>query len=55
MSHELAGIEATAADPLAPRPLRDRAAARAARYQAIIARHHASRPRAADDRESEAR
>jgi hypothetical protein len=55
MSHHLAQMEAAAADPLAPRPLRDRATARAARYQAIIGRHQASRPRAGDDQESEPR
>lgn len=55
LSRELAEMETTAADPLAPRPLRDRATARAARYQAIIERHHVSRPRAGDSQESEPR
>jgi hypothetical protein len=37
-------VEANAADPLAPPPLRDRAAAQASRAQDIIARHQATRP-----------
>jgi integrase len=37
-------LEARAADPLAPRPLRDRALAQAARARDIIARHQATRP-----------
>jgi integrase len=40
----LATLEANAADPLVPRPLRDRAAAQATRAQDIIARHQATRP-----------
>lgn len=40
----LAVLEASAADPLAPRPLRDRAAAQASRVRDIIARHQATRP-----------
>ena len=55
MADEVTELEHTAADPLAPRPLRDRAAARAARRRAIIERHHASRPSIRDDRESEIR
>jgi hypothetical protein len=46
----LAGLDAAAADPLAPRPLRDRAAAQATRIRAVIDRHDASRPPAADHR-----
>jgi len=53
ISHEVAEMEAAAADPLAPRPLRDRATSRAARYKAIIEAHHATRPRAEDHQESE--
>lgn len=41
-------LAAAAADPLAPAPLRDRAAAQAARAQAIIDRHESSRPAAAE-------
>lgn len=40
----LAVLEASAADPLAPRPLRDRAAAQASQVRDIIARHQATRP-----------
>ena len=39
-----ARLAAAAADPLAPAPLRDRAAAQATRAQAIIDRHEQSRP-----------
>lgn len=51
LSREAAEMEAAAADPLVPGPLRDRAAAQAAGYKAIIERHHASRPLAGDDEE----
>jgi hypothetical protein len=41
---EATAMRQRAGDPLAPRPIRDRAAARAARLQAIIDRHEATRP-----------
>jgi hypothetical protein len=44
MTAEVTAMERAAGDPLAPRPLRDRAAARAAQQRAIITRHQASRP-----------
>jgi integrase len=44
MTAEVTAMERAAADPLAPRPLRDRAAARAVQRRVIITRHHASRP-----------
>ncbi len=40
----LAALDAGAADPLAPRPLRDRAAAQAAGVRSIVDRHESSRP-----------
>ncbi|WP_326642294.1 hypothetical protein OG884_04105 [Streptosporangium sp. NBC_01755] len=43
---EAAAMEQAAADQLTPRPIRDRAAARAAQRRAIIERHQASRPTA---------
>jgi len=43
---EATAMEHAAADPLAPRPIRDRAAARAAQRRAIIKDHEASRPAA---------
>jgi hypothetical protein len=46
----LAGLDAAAADPLAPRPLRDRAAEQANRIRAVTERHDACRPPAADHR-----
>jgi hypothetical protein len=46
LSGRLAVLEERAGDPLAPRPLRDRAAAQAAGVRAVIARH-AQAPRAA--------
>jgi hypothetical protein len=42
--HQLASMQQTAGSPLAPRPLRDRAAGQAARMQAIIDQHEATRP-----------
>ena len=48
LGHHLAALEARAADPLAPRPLRDRARAQATRAQDIITRHQAARPPADD-------
>jgi hypothetical protein len=39
-------MAAAAADPLAPSPLRDRAAAQASRAQDVIDRHESSRPAA---------
>jgi hypothetical protein len=42
--HQLARLQQTADSPLAPRPLRDRAAGQAARLQAIIDRHEGTRP-----------
>lgn len=43
--------EATAADPLTPRPMRDRAAALATRAQAIIQRHQRERDPVLQDSE----
>ncbi len=40
----LTAFQHTAADPLAPRPRRDRAAAQATQAQAIIDRHQQTRP-----------
>jgi hypothetical protein len=48
IADDLALLDKTTADPLAPRPIRDRAAARAAQRRAIIERHEASRPATAD-------
>jgi len=44
IDEEATAMEKAAADPLAPHPIRDRAAARAAQRRAIIERHKASRP-----------
>jgi hypothetical protein len=44
MTADVTAMEHAATDPLAPRPLRDRAAARAAQRRAITTRHQASRP-----------
>jgi hypothetical protein len=41
--HRLARLRQAAASPLTPRPLRDRAAGQAARLQAVIDRHQATR------------
>jgi hypothetical protein len=49
---EVTAMRGRAADPLAPHPIRDRAAAREARLQEIIDRHEATRaggPAAGDD------
>ena len=46
--HQLTRLRHTANSPLAPRPLRDRAAERGDRLQAIIDRHEATRPATAD-------
>ncbi|MGH3533185.1 MAG: hypothetical protein ACRDR6_16790 [Pseudonocardiaceae bacterium] len=43
MDEEATAMDKAAADPLAPRPIRDRAAARATQRRAIIERHEASR------------
>lgn len=48
LRHRLAVLEASAADPLAPRPLRDRTAAQASQVRDIIGRHQATRPSAGD-------
>jgi integrase len=40
---DLRGLEATASDPLAPRPLRDRAAAQAERIVSLVHRHEKDR------------
>jgi hypothetical protein len=48
--HQLTLLHQAATDPAAPRPLRDRAAGRAARLQAIIDQHQATRP--ADPKET---
>jgi integrase len=48
LGDRLAVLETRAADPLAPRPLRDRARAQAAQARDIITRHQASRPLAVD-------
>jgi hypothetical protein len=42
--HQLTRLQQAADSPRAPRPLRDRAAGQAARLQAIINRHDATRP-----------
>jgi integrase len=52
LSDRLGVLDAAAADPLAPRPLRDRSAAQASRIRDIIARHDATRPRGTDDEEA---
>ena len=44
LKRELATLEKLAADPLAPSPIRDRAAAHAAQRHAIIKRHEQARP-----------
>ncbi len=44
LERELATLEKLAADPLAPSPIRDRAAAHAAQRHAIIKRHEQARP-----------
>jgi integrase len=44
ISIQAAALRQRAGDPLAPRPIRDRAAARTARLQEIIDRHEATRP-----------
>jgi hypothetical protein len=49
LAGRLAVIEERAGDPLAPRPLRDRAAAQAADIRAIIARQDQARPQHAPD------
>ncbi|MCW2916695.1 MAG: phage integrase family protein [Actinomycetia bacterium] len=51
MAKEATAMEQAAADPLAPWPIRDRAAARAAQRRAIIVRHEASRPTGRDESE----
>jgi hypothetical protein len=48
LRHRLTILEAIAADPLTPRPLRDRAAAQASRVRDITARHQATRSPAGD-------
>jgi integrase len=48
---QLARLRHAAADPLAPRPLRDRTGAQAARLQAIIDQHEATRLGAVDRKE----
>ena len=46
LTRRLQLLEQGAADPLAPRPLRDRSAAQASRLRAIIDRHQLTRPAA---------
>lgn len=52
LRERLRDIDAGAADPLAPRPLRDRSAAQASRLRDIIARHDAGRPPGTNDEEA---
>jgi hypothetical protein len=52
LAARLAALEDHAGDPLAPRPLRDRAAAQAAVISAVIARHDQDRPQNAPGREA---
>jgi len=51
LAGRLAVLEERACDPLAPRPLRDRAAAQAVGIRAVIGRHDHARPQHAPDRE----
>ena len=46
LTQRLSLLEQGAADPLAPRPLRDRSSAQASRLRAIIDRHQVTRPAA---------
>lgn len=49
LRNRLAALEASTADLLTPRPLRDRAAAQASRVRDIIGRHQATRSPAGDE------
>lgn len=51
LGSRLTALQAHASDPLAPQPLRDRAAAQAAAISAIIARHGQDRPQNAPGQE----
>jgi integrase len=48
LTEQLALLEANTADPLTPRPLRDRSSAQATRLRAIIDRHQQTRPNTDD-------
>jgi len=52
LRERLAILDAAAADPLAPRPLRDRSAAQASRLRDIITRHDSTKPPGANDGEA---